>query len=231
VAPATGRQTGAVLHDVDRSVASWLASVLPAGVEIAFAPPGGRSDDAPARKGNKGAPEQATVLLHLHLVREDADASTVGWRSTRGPDGAVDGRLPPDQRFRIVYLLAAWADDPLAEHELLGRILVAAAALEVLPDEAFCGCLAGEPRAILMRCAPANPTADPAALWAAWRLAPRAVLELSLLVPLPRTPTTDLPPPPQQIDLSSERRAPVPAGAGAERVGPLPRRRARIEEG
>lgn len=208
------RKLARVLYDVDASIEAWLGAALPAGVAVSFAAPGERGpDDRPA------------LHLHLHLVREDADGSTVGWEELRDLDGALAARLPPDRRYRIVYLVTACAADVAVEHEVLGHFLLAAAAYGVLPEAYLRGSLVEDPRAILMRAAPSMPLTDPAALWAAWRIAPRAVLEFSLLVPMPRAPLTELAVAPREIDLRSERRAPQPMGAGPAGPRAAPRRR------
>lgn len=218
-----------VLSDADDSLAGWLATLVPAGTAVALFGPD-PSEDTPRPRAETGA---GTLLVHLHRVRESPDGSGAGWNELRSAEGAVVGRVPPTRRYRLTYLLTAVATDVRTEHDILGHVLSGSAATEVVPAAHLRGSLAvdagGEPVAVLARCAPEESFVDPAVLWAAWRIAPRASLEMSLLVPMPQSYVGKVPDAPREIDLQSSRREPPPELATS---GPrsMPRRRAQVSE-
>lgn len=212
--------TERVLRDVDVSVAAWLTTLLPPGVGVVFDAPGIYDGTKPA------------LALYLYAVQEEPDGGAAGWSELRGGDGQVIGRLPPDRRYRLTYLMTAWSVDTLGEHELLGQVLAGAAVAQVLPPQFRAGRLVAEERPVLLFCAPERSTVDPRELWAAWRIPPRTALELTVLAPLPREMLTGLIGAPTEIDLRSESRVPVPVATnGRAEQPPLRRHRARIEEG
>ncbi len=186
--------TAWMLRDVDLSLAAWLTGYLPADATVVF--------DAAA-----GAGETPPVLgLYLHDVREEAEMTPGNWSDIRGESGVLVGRMPPQRRYRMTYLVTAWATDTLAEHELLGNVLAGCALHHVVPTAALRGCLADTDQPVMVRCAPAERGLDPRELWAAWRIPPRTALELSALAALPTTALVDFPTPPRKIDLHSARR-------------------------
>lgn len=193
----TGRtrraHTRLVLRDVDATLAAWLADHLPPGAEISF--------DAPAPH-TAGAP---LLGLYLNEVREEAEVTPADWSALRGDDGRMIGRLPPQRRYRLTYLVTASAASTLDEHELLGRVLVGCAVHHAIPPAALRGSLMDVGQAVMVRCAPYERGCDPMQLWAAWRIPPRTALDLSVLVPLPVAALTDLPLPPRTVSLSSTR--------------------------
>lgn len=101
-----------MLRDVSVSLAGWLAGQLPAGSTVTF---DAIADDA----------RTTPVLgLYLHNVREEAEVTHGGWSELRADDGSLVGRLPPQRRYRMSYLVTAWSTDTLAEHDLLGLSLI-----------------------------------------------------------------------------------------------------------
>jgi hypothetical protein len=50
------------------------------------------------------------------------------------PDGRVQTR-PPSQMLELNYLISAWADDPLVEHQLLGEVINHVVAHATIPIE------------------------------------------------------------------------------------------------
>ena len=202
-----------MLRDVDTSLSAWLAGYLPAGVGIVYDPPVGRSGTEPL------------LALYLHEVREEGEVTPADWSGLRGDDGRLVGRLPPQRRYRLTYIVTAWAGGPLDEHELLGRVIGGCALHHAIPAESLQGCLVDLGQAVMVRCAPFDKGCDPRELWAAWRIAPRTSLELSVLVPLPVALLTDLPVPPRSVALGSSR----PPG-GAPGFDPARQARAGISE-
>ncbi|MGH8574430.1 MAG: Pvc16 family protein, partial [Gammaproteobacteria bacterium] len=105
-----------MLRDVDISLAAWLSGFLPPGTDVVF--------DLPSFDGPSARPDDRVVLaLHLHDVREEGELTPGDWNELRNDEGRLVGRLPPQRRYRLTYLLTAWAADTLDEHELLGTVL------------------------------------------------------------------------------------------------------------
>jgi hypothetical protein len=215
-----------VLRDVDASLSAWLGALLP-GVRVSCESPAHHTERAES-SGKARARAEATVHLHLHAVREDAGGSTVGWSDLRNGDGVVVGRLPPSRRFRLNYLVLPQARDTATEHDLLSRVLAGTALSETLPVEFLAGALGDAESTVLVRCAPATLSVDTTHLWAAWGVAPRATLELSVLAPLPLAYVEEVAAPPSQIALGA-RAAPGPT-VEKEPVPTAPRPTARIQE-
>lgn len=199
-----------MLRDVDTSLAAWLVEYLPPGAGVVF--------DAPDQIRDGHQPAGTALGLFLHEVREEAEITPADWSSVRGDGGQVIGRLPPQRRYRLTYLMTAWAGDRLTEHELLGNVLAGCAVHHIIPTSSLQGCLVDAGQPVMIRCAPFDRGCDPRELWAAWRIPPRTALELSVLAPLPITALTTVPPAPRRLELNSARKPP-----------PLPRR-ARIVE-
>jgi hypothetical protein len=181
-----------VLRDVDVSLASWLTGYLPEGGSIGF-------DIA-------SPPDPPALGLYLHDVREEAELTPGSWSDVRGDDGVLVGRLPPQRRYRMTYLVTAWARDTLAEHEILGNVLAGCALHHVVPAASLVGCLAEDGQAVMVRCAPHDRACDPRELWAAWRIPPRTALELSVLAALPVSALVEMVAPPRRVGLNSTSR-------------------------
>lgn len=185
---------------MDTSLSAWLSGYLPAGAAVVF--------DAPTGRSSNGSP---ALGLYLHDVREEAEITPSNWSSLRGEDGQVIGRQPPQRRYRLTYLVTAWANDPLYEHELLGNVLAGCALHHTIPAVALRGSLAEAGQAVMVRCAPVERGCDPRELWAAWRIPPRTSLELSVLAPMPVAALVQVASPPREIDVRSARKpTPVP---------------------
>ncbi len=223
---AGASQTGQVIRDLDLTLAGWLGTVLD-GTPVTFdVPP---DDPAPAPAAGRAEARGAaatTVALELYDVRLDADASTAGWASVRDERGVEVGRVPPAKTYRLTYLLTAHGPDALTEHDVLGRVLTAAAAHEVVPAEHVVGSLAESARQVLLRCAPARPLTD--AHERRGREGRRVALELSLLASLPQGGLSDLAAPPSHVELGTRTPSPRPA---VDRQALVPRPTARITEG
>lgn len=202
-----------MLADADASLACWLARHLPADFGIRF--------DAPRPSWADQPPEPPFVDVFLSDVRQDGDGRAGDWADVRDDCGRVVGRQRAPQRYRLRYLLTAWADagagaEPngsrataaalaarpeVAEHELLGLLLCACATQDALPDECLHGSLAGTGLPTLLRCAPADGRDDLARLWTGFGLPPRAFLDLLLIVPVLPPLDRDLAPPAREITL------------------------------
>lgn len=191
-------QTRRVLRDVDTSLWNWLAGFLPDGAAVAFDAPTERSGTDPV------------LGLYLHDVREEGEVTPADWSNVHGDNGHLVGRLPPQRRYRLTYLVTAWAGNALDEHEILGSVLAGCARHHIVPPESLHGSMADLGQPVMVRCAPLDRRCDPKDLWAAWRVPPRTALELSVLAPMPVSLLSDLPTPPRSVSLSSTR---PPGGA------------------
>jgi hypothetical protein len=165
-----------MIADVDASLMAWLAGFLP-GVGIVLAPP-------MAEPGASGAGD-VSLLLFLGGIREELDAAEPGWSAVRDEHGMVTGRRAPTRSYRLSYLMVPFSSDPLAEHRVLGQILIGSALGGVLPEESLRGSLLEVEQPVLVRAAPPHQSVDLHDIWSAWGLRPRATLELSVLAQLP----------------------------------------------
>lgn len=198
---AVAADNGPVIADVDATLAAWLGGLVP-DVRLSFAPPGGEPP-APgrSRSATAGKAEPPVLSVLLHAVREDPDGSLAGWDEVRDEHGVMVGRTPPPRRYRLTYLLVATATEPLAEHEVLGSVLVGAARDEVVPGAHLAGALAHADGPVLVRCAPPAGTADAQHLWASWGCPARLALELTVLAPMPTSFLLAAAPPPARVEL------------------------------
>lgn len=225
-----------VLHDADASLACWLARVLPAGTKVRF--------DAPNAGWAERPPDPPFIGAFLYDVREDAQGNHAGWSDVRDTEGRVTGRQSLPRSYKLRYLLTAWTADStampgepgMAAHQLLGALMSVCVATDLLPADCLRGALDAAGLPTLLRCAPADGQTDPARLWAGFGLAPRAFLELLLIVPVLPPPDRDLASPAREIALNmtkpgtggSKSEADINGAVGAEgrrgRQGPARRR-------
>lgn len=206
-----------MLRDVDRSVANWLAQVLPPGTRVRF--------DAP--QASWSAPGgDAAVGAFLHGIRRDElGRDSSGWTEVRDGDGRLLGRQPSVVHYQLSYMIAAWAAPALVseapeqavavEHELLGLILEACCATGVLPQHALEGALAETDLPTSLRCGGEEALAGAARLWAGFGIAPRAHLVLELVVAIVPPMVAELGPPVRRVALAAQQ-LPEPAGAFTE---------------
>jgi Pvc16 N-terminal domain len=123
-----------VLADVDLSLAAWLSAALPPRTEIDFGPPASRASERTTRR--------PAVNVFLHAVDEDTSGLRASEIRLRDENGRASGIMLPIRRYALTYLLTAWAGDPLAEHRLLGTVLLAHAGHDHLAGEHLRGALA-----------------------------------------------------------------------------------------
>lgn len=218
-APAGHDET--VIHDADRSLAAWLSDVLPEGVTVTAEPP------APAWA--QRPPALSLVDAFLCDIREDGTGLSADSSPVRGADGGLTARQPPVRRYRLSYLLTAWAAEVAAGHELLGAVLTACAADDIIPPGCLRGTLALAGLPVTLRCAPPEPAVTPQQLWASLGIPPRAAVVLVMTVPLVPAPQAGLAPPARRLDLDLTAAAPPgqeTAGTAPAGTGPAPDSRA-----
>jgi hypothetical protein len=182
-----------VIHDADRSLAAWLAGVLPEGVTVTAEPP------APAWA--QRPPALPLVDAFLCDIREDGAGLSSDTTPVRAPDGTLVGRQPAVRRYQLSFLLSAWAADVAAGYELLGVVMAACAAEDVISPDCLRGSLAEAGVPVTLRCAPPEPAVTPQQLWASLGIPPRAAVVLVMTVPLIPVPRTNLAPPARRLDL------------------------------
>jgi hypothetical protein len=195
------RENETVINDADRSLAAWLASALPDSVTITF--------ETPEPSWAQRSPRLPFVNAFLYDIREDGTGVSADLSPVRAPSGALIGRRPAVRRYRLAFLLTAWAAEITAGHELLGSIMAACAADDVIPPGCLHGTLAEAGMPVALRCAPGEQASDPLRLWQSLGVPPRTAVVLEMTVPLVPAPRTDLAPPARQLDLDV---ASVPGG-------------------
>jgi hypothetical protein len=195
-----------MLTDLDRSVAAFLARLLPAGTAIRFCAPAPSWADAP--------PESPLIDAFLYDIRETQPPAADG-ALTRDADGHATGWQPPVRRYRVSYLLTAWTEpDPpgTSEHELLGAVLVGCAAVHAIPDDCLHGSLAEAAESLPFACAGQERARDPALIWPALSVPARTALDLMVIAPIVPPLTTELAPSVRGVTVGAHR---TPNGAGA----------------
>lgn len=163
-----------------------LADVLPAGTAVRFDPP------EPSWRGGKD-----TVGVLLYRVVEDVTARAAAWSDLRDEQGKVTARVPAERRYRVSYLVTAWAADPEREHALLGDALAGLGVGPTVPA----ACLSEDLHNVEIAVASPEFAGAPMELWSALGIAPRASIEVVLTAPVPVRPATDLAPVPEEINL------------------------------
>jgi hypothetical protein len=73
-----------------------------------------------------------TLNLFLHDIRENKTLRQHDWEITRNGNGGYNRQRKPI-RLDLHYMITAWANDPLDEHRLLTRTLLALVRYPVLP--------------------------------------------------------------------------------------------------
>jgi Pvc16 N-terminal domain len=187
------RENEKVIHDADRSLAAWLATALPDGVAVTF--------DPPEPSWAQRSPRLPFVNAFLYDIREDGTGVSADLSPVRAPNGALVGRRPAVRRYRLSFLLTAWAAEIAAGHELLGSIMAAFAADDVIPPGCLHGTLAEAGMPVALRCAPGDQAGSPLQLWQSLGVPPRTAVVLEMTVPLVPAPRTGLAPPARQLDL------------------------------
>jgi hypothetical protein len=203
-----------VIDDVDASVLALLRSAIPQReAAIRFEAP------TPEWVSSQKGP---CVDLFLHDVVEELGGRGSDWTDIRGDDGRVVARQPPLRRYRLCYLVSAWASSAEVEHQLLGRVLRAVVEADSLPAEVLVGSLVEEARYVEVALAEPSPSRlRPHDLWSALGTPPKTSFELVVTAPLRPTPTTEIAPPAETISLglSKEPRPAAPAaGSGGKRA-------------
>lgn len=180
-----------MLSDLHPSLRGWLAAALPAGTEVVF--------DSPAALARRSG-RRAVLGLFLHDVREDPSGLAAAGYRVRGQDGRIAATVLPTPRYRLSYVVTAWAGEEEAELRLLDAVLCAHAGQQVVPAEFLMGTLRAQEIP-----AQFGPPADASVLPAVWQAATvpmRTCLELAVLAPAAPPRVLDPAPPAEAIELS-----------------------------
>lgn len=192
-----------MIRDLDATITAWLSELVPYA-SISLDPP----PDAVAE-------ERPTLSLTLVDIQEDPSAGTHSWSPQRSDEGQVIGRLPPNRRYRFIYLVSAFGSDTLVEHAALGAVLTGCSFDDVIPDQFLRGVMKECSRALVVRCAPQRPDHDGRVPWSGWAVAGRTSLEIDVLAPLPAASIQEVPEPPSVLDVRS-------SGAYSPPLPPMP---------
>jgi hypothetical protein len=206
-----------VIDDVDASVLAMLRSAISErDAAVRFEAP------TPAWVSSLKGP---CIDLFLHDVVEELGGRGADWTDLRGSDGRVVARQPPLRRYRLHYLVSAWASSAEGEHRLLGRVLRVVVEADNLPSEVLVGSLIEEARHVEVALAEPDPSRlRPHNLWSALGTPPRTSFELVVTAPLRPAPITEVAPPAETISLgvSKELRSGPSAGGTARRSDDAP---------
>lgn len=204
---ARGRpdDTARVFHHLDAALRSVLLPALPAGTEVSFAAP---TSSWAARE--RSTP---TVNAFLRLVRHEPSTRLGGWIERRDGSGRLIAREQAPREFRSCYLVTAWDTDIAREHALLGAVLTALAAQDVIPARHLPEPLAAAGFPVALAVAdPALPCA-PTEIWSVLDTPPRSALDVVVTAAFVPEAVADLAEPPRRIDLGVAAEVPAPEAA------------------
>lgn len=125
-----------VIHDVDESLRELIrtGAVNGSGLEISF--------ETPSAEWSSRLTTPA-LSLYLYNIQEDPKRREVQYQEVRNDDGVVVARVLPPRRFKLSYLVTAWAQRPEDEHRLLSAVLSCFIRSEVVPPAVLQGALIG----------------------------------------------------------------------------------------
>ncbi len=187
-----------MIADADRSLSNFLVSILDSGTSVTF--------ETPSDEWAKSVKRPA-VSCFLHRVVEDIARRNADWADERNADGRVGGRQPPVRHYQLHYQVSAWAKSIEEEHRLLGRVMEACLAGEIVAAEHLAGVFDGEQQPLLVRLG--VPLTDPGPqahdVWSSLGVPIRTSLELMLVAPLRPALFTDIAPPAEELTMEMER--------------------------
>jgi hypothetical protein len=185
-----------MLADLDRSVAAFLARLLPPGAAIRFGSP------AASWAGDSGqSPLIGAFLYDIIETQPPAIDGTL----TRDADGHATGWQPPVRRYRVSYLLTAWANADTDEHELLGAVLAGCAATHVIPADCLYGTLADAAEPVPLVCAGQERARDATWVWSHLGVPMRTALDFMVVAPVVPPLVTELAPGVREVSLGASR--------------------------
>lgn len=181
---------------MDASLAAWLTAELPAGATVDFASPAGLVEH---RRTGKSA---CTVNLFLHDIVEELDGMGGADVYLRDANGRVNAMRGPLRRYRLSYLVTAWAADIEEEHRVLGLVLAAHCRNEVVTAPWLHGSLRRLNIPMPIRLGMVSSGVGDVGRWAALGVPARAGVELTVTAPVPPDLREELAPPVERVDLT-----------------------------
>src|SRR5271170_11235 len=175
-----------MIDDLDRTVEDLLKRELSPGlvgqVAISFAAP---DNDFPPAVVTLPA-----VDLFLYDVRENTDLRDRQWIIERREDGTATRRRPP-VRVDCSYLITAWASEAstsraLDEHRLLSEVMKVLLQHPVLPDVLLQGTLKGQDPSLPATTLQPGRLQSVAEFWQALGGKPKAALNYTVTIGIPR---------------------------------------------
>ena len=165
-----------MIHDVDATLRALIQRDLGTGTEISF--------DAPTREW-AAKRTKPTINTYLYDIREDRSRREVMFEDVRDDTGKVIERRRPPRRFRLSYLVTAWAQRAEDEHRLLSALLTTFVRQDYLPDELLGGSLVDAGKVVVSTVAvPLNDEKQISDVWSALGGELKASLDLAIIAPL-----------------------------------------------
>jgi len=206
-----------VIHDVDASLRAMLAPAVPGGEQsVRFDPP----DDGWATKLDR-----PLLGLFLYDMLEQVEGRWGDWDDIVGDTGLVVARQPPVRRYRLSYLVSAWAKSTEEEHRILGTVLQIVIDRNQIPEGARQGILREEtlPVRVEVGIPSVDLTQRTSPAWATLGRPARSYLELVAYVPVRPSLVTDIAAPAESIDLGLGRDlGPQPSRPGRTPAAEVP---------
>lgn len=176
-----------MIHDVDASLRALIERDLGKGTEISF--------EAPTRDWAAQRTKPA-INIYLYDIREDRARREVMFEDVRDEGGRVIERRRPPRRFRLTYLVTAWAQRPEDEHRLLSSLLATFVRQDYLPPELLTESLAAAGKVVVASVAvPLNDEKQISEVWSALGGELKASLDLAIVAPLDVATTMPVGPP------------------------------------
>lgn len=166
-----------MIHDVDESVRDLLLArvVQGASIDVSF--------DLPDQEW--AARRQGPALnVYLYDIREDLERRQVQYEPQYDTEGIVTSRRMPPRRFKLEYMITAWAQRSEDEHRLLGVVMQTFLASDEFPAEHLRGSLAGVGPIRLTLALPLPDGRSLSDVWGVLGGGMRPVLDLSVTVPM-----------------------------------------------
>lgn len=166
-----------MINDVDDSIRALLEAeiVRGANIDIAFDLP--NQEWASKRQG-------PALNVYLYDVREDLERRQVQFEPQYDAGGMVTARTTPPRRFKLAYLVTAWAQRPQDEHRLLSAVLDTFVATDEFPAQHLQGRVAGVGPIKVTIALPLPPGRSLSDTWSALGGGLRPTLDLVVTVPL-----------------------------------------------
>lgn len=165
-----------MIHEVDASLRALIERDLGKGTEISFEAP---TRDWAAKR------TKPTINTYLYDIREDRSRREVAYEEVRDDKGRVIERRRPPRRFRLSYLVTAWAQRPEDEHRLLSDLLTTFVRQDYIPEELLHGSLVDAGKVVVATVAvPLSDERQISEVWTSLGGELKPSLDLAIVAPL-----------------------------------------------